>query len=116
MNSRPISERTIVGFTEKVKINGHECLALIDSGAARSSIDLGLASKLRLGPIVRRSVIRTSHGKTARPVIKTSIEIGSRKIKAFFNISTREKMKYRILIGRNILRRGFLIDPAKKAA
>lgn len=106
-------EKTLVGLTEKIKINDQEYTAVIDTGAARSSIDLDLAIRLRLGPIVRKSTIISAHGKGVRPVIKVHISLAGRNINAFFNVVPRSHMRYRVLIGRNILKRSFLIDPSK---
>ncbi|MEK6861879.1 MAG: RimK/LysX family protein [Nanoarchaeota archaeon] len=108
-----MENKIVVGYLEKVKINGKEVIAKIDSGATRSSIDLDLASELKLGPILKKSIIVSSHGRSVRPVIKAKIEIGGKKINAFFNISSRSHLIYKILIGRNILNKGFLIDPSK---
>ena len=108
-----MENKSIIGCLEKVRINDHEVLALIDTGATRSSIDLDLASDLKLGPIIKKSIIRSSHGKSVRPVVKAKIEIAGRKINAFFNISARSHMSYKVLIGRNILKKGFLVDPSK---
>ncbi|HLC73500.1 MAG TPA: RimK/LysX family protein [Candidatus Nanoarchaeia archaeon] len=106
-------EKKILGLIEPVEIAGEKILAKIDSGAGKSSISLELASKLRLGPIVKTVRIISSHGKTTRPVIKVSIKLGGKRFKALFNLTDRKKLKYHVLIGQNILMRGFLIDPNK---
>ena len=108
-----VNEKTIVGLTEKVKINGHEVTAKIDTGSSRSSIDMDLASKLRLGPIVKKSVVVSAHGRSVRPVIKVKLEVGGRKFNVFFNVIHRGHMRYKVLLGNNILKRRFLIDPSK---
>lgn len=106
------TEKIVVGLMEKVRLNGHEVVARIDTGAARSSVDLDLASKLKLGPIVSKSTIISSQGRSVRPVVKAKIEIGGKRLNCFFNIVSRDHMRYKILIGRNILKRGFLVDPS----
>ena len=102
--------KIVLGILERVKINGKEVVAKIDTGASRSSIDVNLANELKLGPVLRKSTIVSTHGKSTRPVIKAKLEIGGRRINAFFNISSRSHMKCRVLIGRNILKRGYLVD------
>lgn len=109
-----MENKTIIGYLEKIKIQGKDVVALIDTGATRSSIDLELASELKLGPIIKKSTIVSSHGKSVRPVIKAKVEIGGKKINAFFNISARTHLSYKVLIGRNILRNRFLVDPTKE--
>ncbi|MAG39193.1 hypothetical protein CMO90_03845 [Candidatus Woesearchaeota archaeon] len=108
-------DKIIVGLVEKVKLNGgEEVLARIDTGATNSSIDLTLASKLKLGPVIQSKLIKSANGTKLRPVIESEIEICNRKTKAHFNLADRSHMKYPVLIGQNVLKKGFLIDPAKE--
>ena len=106
-------EKTIVGLVEKVKIKGKEALARIDTGAEHSSIDKDLSQKLELGPILRTILIKSASGQKRRTVVETELEIKGKVIKSKFNIANRKHMKYKILIGQNILKQGFLIDPSK---
>jgi hypothetical protein len=105
--------KIVIGFTEKIKINNKFILARIDTGAEYNSISKELADKLKLGPIVKHVRIRTSNGEERRPVIEAEIKIKNKKIKTLFNITDRKKMTYSILIGRKVLRKGFVIDPSK---
>jgi len=111
-------EKTVVGLLEKVKLNGHgnnrEIIARIDTGATKSSIDLTLASKLKLGPVIESMLIKSAHGTKLRPVIEAEIEICGRKIKEHFTLADRGHMRYQVLVGQNILKQGFLIDPSKE--
>ena len=109
-----MKEKTVIGFIERVKINGHEVLAKVDTGANRNSIDLDLASRLKLGPIVKKSTIISAHGKSFRPVIKAKIVLGGKTINALFNIASRSHLEYKVLIGKSILKLGYLIDPIKE--
>ncbi len=110
--------KRVVGLTEKVVIIGEEgeeeVLAKIDTGAHRSSMDIRLASRLKLGPLLKTRVFRSAVGKEIRAVIKTSIKLKGKPIKATFSLTDRKKMKYPVLIGQNILKMGFLVDPSKK--
>jgi len=110
---------TTLGLVEDVTIVGNEgrartLPARIDTGAQNSSIDLGLAHELQLGPITNTKKIRSSHGNSLRPVVSATIELGGKKITADFTIYNRAHMKYKILVGQNILTEGFLIDPNKE--
>ena len=105
--------KTVVGLTEKVLINGQEIEAKIDTGAVTSSIDTKLASKLKLGPIVRTSTVVSSHGRKVRIVVEAEIVIKGKKMKVHFNIATRKNLKYKVLIGNNVLKNNFLVDPSK---
>lgn len=106
-------EKIIVGLVEKVKIKGKEVEARMDTGAEHSSIDQELASELKLGPVLKTILIRSASGKTNRPVVEAELEIKGKLIKSRLNIANREDMKYKILIGQNILKNGFLVDPSK---
>ncbi len=109
---------TIVGAKEHVTLlcNGKQrtVVARIDTGATKSSVDKQLAKELGLGPVLRYKIIRSATGTTKRPIILARIRIAGRTFKAYFTLADRKHMKYSVLIGRNILKRGFLIDPNKK--
>lgn len=109
--------KKIVGLVEKIKIIGgkeKEVLARMDTGAHKNSISTHLASELRLGPIIKTVRIKTSNGTEVRPVIEAKIIIKGKKIKTSFNITDRKHMKYSVLIGQDVLKKGFLIDPSKE--
>jgi hypothetical protein len=107
-------DRTVVGFYEDVVLRGRIIRAKVDSGASTSSIDAGLADFLGLGPVHGSTTVISSHGRGVRPLLKADIEIGGRKLNAEFNIARRHNLRYPLLIGKNILRKGFVIDSAKK--
>ncbi|MCK5107437.1 MAG: ATP-dependent zinc protease [Nanoarchaeota archaeon] len=89
-------------------------LAKIDTGATRSSLDTRLASELKLGPIVRTKLIKSSHGSSLRPVIEAELVLKGKDFKTQLTLADRKRMKYKILIGVNTLREGnFLVDPSK---
>ena len=112
-------EKPILSLVEHVKFSGEqqtfEFDARIDTGAQNSSIDLVMAQKLKLGPIIKTKSIRNSHGITLRPVVEATITLQGKTLTAEFTISNRTKMKYKALIGQNILKEGFLIDPSQGA-
>jgi hypothetical protein len=119
-NENNFEDRTIVGFTEEVIIFGNKnresrTKARIDSGAGISAIDQKLALYLQLGPILKNKKIKQSHGKSIRPVVSAKIDVNGKEMEAEFTIANREHMKYKVLVGRNILKKGFLIDPSKHA-
>jgi hypothetical protein len=111
------AKKTIVGFTEKVTVVGSkatkEVMARIDTGATKSSIDAALVKELELGPEIRNIMVRSAHGQGRRGVVYERIIIGDRKMRMQFTVADRAHMKYKVLIGQNILKRGFLIDPSK---
>lgn len=107
-------ERPVVGYIEDIKIRGKTIPAKIDTGADVSSIDIGLAAELRLGPIIKKSRIRSPHGKTRRAVISVDFSIVGKETKGSFSLSDRHRLKYKVLIGKNILSQGFIVDSLKE--
>lgn len=112
-----MTEKIVLGLTEEVTVNGPEgkktIIARIDSGAVKSSIDLQLASEMRLGPIVASKLVKSANGKKLRPIIEVELELCGSRSKEHFTMADRSHMKYQMLIGQNILKHGFLIDPCK---
>ncbi|MBL7100320.1 MAG: ATP-dependent zinc protease [Nanoarchaeota archaeon] len=106
-------EKTVIGLVEKIQINGREVIARIDTGAEHSSLDKDFATTLNLGPVITTISIKSANGKEKRPVVEAEIKIKNKTLNSRFNIADREHMKYKALIGQNILKEGFLIDPSK---
>lgn len=112
-------DKIVLGYIEDVSIkgNGNKKLtvrARIDTGAQNSSISHELAAELQLGPILENKIIRQSQGKSLRPIVKITGNLCGLDFEEKFTISHRTHMKYKVLIGQNILDKGFLIDPDKK--
>lgn len=109
--------KKVIGTVESVTIksnNGDRIVkARIDTGAKTSSIDTGLVAELGLGPITETRKVKSAHGKTLRPVIKIAVVIHGEEFNEDFTITDRSHMNYPVLIGRNILEKGFIIDPNK---
>ena len=82
--------------------------------ASKSSIDVNLASQLRLGPIIKSKLVKSASGNKLRPVIESVVELAGKKMKEEFTLADRWHMKYRVLIGQNVLKHGYLIDPSLK--
>lgn len=106
-------DKIVVGLTERVVINGKEVNARIDTGAQKSSMCKELYSKLGLGPFVGKVRIKSVNNVEVRPTIEAEVEIQGKKVKTLFNVADRSKMKHQLLIGQDILKKGFLVDPAK---
>ncbi len=109
-----VNEKTVIGFYEDVLIDGKIIRAKIDTGAGVSSIDSDLASILNVGPVIGRAAVVNTHGRAVRPVVMLKIEIAGRIVESKFNIADREHLRYPVLIGKNILRQNFIIDPKKR--
>ncbi|MDP6600303.1 MAG: RimK/LysX family protein [Candidatus Woesearchaeota archaeon] len=109
----------IVGLTETISLVSNDgkvqdVMAKIDTGATRSSIDIKLASKLNLGPVIKSKMVRSAHGNKLRPIVEANLLLAGKKIKSEFTLADRSNMKYDVLIGVNVLKQGFLVDPSKE--
>ena len=112
-----LKPKIVIGLVEKIRIIGRakqkEVSAKIDTGATKSSIDKRLADELNVGPIIKSKLVKSAHGNKIRPVVEAVILLAGKTIKAEFTLADRIHMKYPALIGQNILKSGFLIDPNK---
>ncbi len=112
-----LSGKIVIGLTERVSVHcdgtKRNVISKIDTGATKSSIDTNLAAELKLGPVIKSKLVKSAHGSKLRPIIEATIELAGKKITSEFTLADRAHMKYRILIGQNILKEGFLIDPTK---
>lgn len=48
-----------------------------------------------------------------RPVIRTTLVVAGKKLEALVNLTTRDEMTFRMLLGRRTIRRSFLVDPGR---
>lgn len=65
--------------------------------------------------VYEKKQIKNSFGDLEeRFVIRTTIQIGNRKIKTLMSLTDRGSMKYPILIGRRLLKNKFMVDVSKK--
>jgi hypothetical protein len=122
-------EKIMVGAVENVLLLpwGVSLPARIDTGAATSSLDARNITvkgkmvefhlpgaygghKARL-PLERWSSIKTASVQERRPVVSVEMCIGSRRVRTQVNLNDRSQVTYPLLIGRNTLELGFIVDP-----
>ena len=111
-----LTDKDVLGLVEKVKIVGEkkvDAIALFDTGAKLTSVDIRMASKAHLGPIVRITQVKNpSFDKPIRrPVVRAKIKIKDRVFDVDVNIQDRSHMTFPVIIGRNIISGNFIIDP-----
>jgi Uncharacterized protein conserved in archaea len=65
-------------------------------------------------PVLDRRLVRSSSGHAEeRVVVVLDVELFGRTVSAEVTLSNRDEMGFRMLIGREALRQGFLVDPAR---
>ncbi len=65
-------------------------------------------------PLIEMRSVRSSNGKTqVRPVIRTLVLLGDRQWELELTLTNRDAMGFRMLLGRQALRKRFLIDPGR---
>lgn len=111
-------KRDFVGLVEEVEIVGQrrvKTLALCDSGAKNTSVDIALAAKAMLGPIIRTTKIKSASisREVRRPVVKAKVRIKGKTFNTEVNVQDRSHMTFPVIIGRNILTGNFVIDTKK---
>ena len=132
---------TVIGWRENISLPEFEIpliRAKIDTGAASSSIHATHIEYVQDGdrqmvkfqvhphqrnsqdtvtliaPLLEHRSIKSSNGqKQSRPVIKTRIQLGEHHWEIDLNLTNRDLMGYRMLIGRQALRKRFLVDVSK---
>ncbi|NMA44336.1 MAG: retroviral-like aspartic protease [Candidatus Diapherotrites archaeon] len=112
--------KKLIGLVEVVEIFGSKGSvkkrALFDTGATRSCVDVKVAAKAGIGPIVSSVRIKSASapkGYTRRAIAEAVIRIKDKEVKARVNIEDREGLPYSVLIGRDIIHENFLIDVSK---
>lgn len=65
-------------------------------------------------PIIEDRVVRSSTGRVERrPVVRTPLSLGGLTFECELTLTRRDAMGFRLLIGREALRRRFVVDPAR---
>ncbi len=68
-------------------------------------------------PMVAAKQVRSSSGTTSvRPVVHTTIQLAGVSFSTEVTLTRRDEMGFRMLVGRQALRKRFLIDPARSYA
>lgn len=65
-------------------------------------------------PLAGQRLVRNSGGvETLRPVIMTDVELAGRRWPIELTLTSRDAMGFRMLLGREAVRRRFLVDPCR---
>src|SRR3989339_717975 len=103
-----IDGKVVIGLSEHITVKNsrgsRQVAAKVDTGATKSSIDLNLAKRLHLGPVIKSKVVKSAHGNMLRPVVEATIILAGKTITEEFTIADRKHLKYAMLIGQNVLK------------
>jgi hypothetical protein len=122
--SKRNKDKSMVGLVEIVEIIGEKGSvrkkALLDTGATRSSVDVKIAAKAGIGPIISSVKIKNASSNaggvtsyTRRAVAEARIKLKGKIVKTGVNIVDRQGLPYAILIGRDVIHDNFLIDVSR---
>ncbi len=109
------------GLTEHIKIIGPtgkevECDAILDTGATRTSLDIAIARKAELGPVLGSVRVKSktmTTGFVRRLEVPCKVELLGKIFEVKVNITDRRDMHTKVLIGRNIIHGNFVVDVEK---
>ena len=123
--------KTLIGTVEEVVLFpwGVKLPARIDTGAGMTSLDVrDLTIKNRnvqfrlpekYGnilislPVIRHCDIRSSGSRERRPVVEIELCVGSKRLRVEANLNNRSHLEYPLILGRNVLGQGFIVDCAQ---
>jgi hypothetical protein len=102
-----IDENLILGLNETITIEGIQFKAKIDTGADSSSIDMSVYELLGKKELHHKiKTIKSALGKHTRPTVLLNLDISDKKFHQRFTISDRKELKYKVLIGKDVLKKG----------
>ena len=65
-------------------------------------------------PVVKERMVKNPGGRSElRPVIRTNLVIAGRQVSGLINLTTRDEMSFRMLLGRRTIRKHFVVDPGR---
>jgi hypothetical protein len=64
--------------------------------------------------VVGERMVKNPGGRSElRPVIRTTLIVAGEEFEALVNLTTRDEMTFRMLLGRRAVRKNFVIDPGR---
>lgn len=124
--------KTLMGGVEEVVLFpwGVKLPARIDTGASMTSLDVrNLTVKNRIAhfklpekygntlislPVIRHCDIRSPEARERRPVVEIELCIGGKRLRVHVNLNDRSRVEYPIILGRNVLSQGFIVDSSQE--
>jgi len=124
--------KILIGAVEEVVLFpwGVKLPARIDTGAGMTSLDVrDLTVKNRIAqfrlpekygntlislPIIRYCKVRSADSRRRRPVVEIELCVGSKRMRVHANLNDRSQLEYPLILGRNVLNQGFMVDCAEE--
>jgi hypothetical protein len=124
--------KTVIGSVEEVVLFpwGVKLPARIDTGAGMTSLDVrdltvkNKVAQFRLPekygnilislPVIRHCNVRSSDSRRRRPVVEVELCVGSKRMRVWVNLNDRSHLEYPLILGRNVLNQGFIVDCAEE--
>jgi len=124
--------KMVIGSVEEVVLFpwGVKLPARIDTGAGMTSLDVrdltikNKVAQFRLPekygntlislPVIRYCKVRSSDSRRRRPVVEMELCVGSRRMRVWVNLNDRSHLEYPLILGRNVLNQGFIVDCAEE--
>ena len=124
--------KTVIGAVEEVVLFpwGVKLPTRIDTGASMTSLDVrdltirNKVAQFRLPekygntlislPVIRHCNVRSSSFRERRPVVEIELCVGSRRMRVQANLNNRSQLEYPLILGRNVLSQGFIVDSAQE--
>jgi len=113
-------ERKTIGLIENIIVRGTKkekfVKAKVDTGANRSSIDISVLREIGAPNVIKKVLVRTAQSQETRPLVNLQMRIpGGKLVTSTFTVTSRQKMQYKMLLGRNsLIKLNVLIDPIKQ--
>jgi len=96
-------------------IQCYEIVPLENNRVKFTLINSKLNKKYFIKPVARIAKVKSSNGESEkRYFINTTIVIYNKAYNIEVSLSFRENMKYSLLVGRELLEQGFIVDVSKK--
>jgi hypothetical protein len=124
--------KTVIGAVEEVVLFPWRVKlpARIDTGAGMTSLDVrDLAVKNKVAqfrlpekygnillslPVIRYIKVQSVDSYERRPVVEIEFCVGSKRMRLEANLNDRSRFEYPLILGRNVLMQGFIVDCARE--
>jgi hypothetical protein len=124
--------KTVIGAVEEVVLFpwGAKLPARMDTGAGMTSLDVrDLTVKKKVAqfrlpekygntlislPVIRYIKVQSADSRGRRPVVEIELCVGSKRMRVQANLNNRSWVEYPLMLGRNVLNQGFMVDCAQE--